>query len=69
MLSDDDDDDEDLVGNGELFKEPEDFYPPPKPATVVEHKLISGDVLKLRLVGHNPLWVWHGLLHCTVISS
>jgi len=40
-----------------LFKEPDDYYEPEKAATHAEHTLLSGEVLKLRLVGHNPLWV------------
>jgi nicotinamide N-methyltransferase len=42
-----------------LFTEPEDYYPPsPKPTTAT-HTLQSGDLLSLRLVGHNPLWGHH----------
>lgn len=40
-----------------LFQEPEGYYEPDKPHTHVEHTLRTGEVLKLRLVGHNPLWV------------
>jgi len=40
-----------------LFREPEGYYEPPKPPTYAKHTLSSGEVLKLRLVGHNPLWV------------
>lgn len=55
-----------------LFREPEGYYEPPKPPTYAEHTLSSGEVLKLRLVGHNPLWVTddalapsgHGELNC-----
>lgn len=50
-------DGEDLAEHGELFHEPDDYYPPEKPATFVEHTLQSGQQLRLRLVGHNPLWV------------
>ncbi|KUJ20342.1 uncharacterized protein LY89DRAFT_441297 [Mollisia scopiformis] len=43
----------------DLFTEPSDYYPPsPKPTTQT-HTLLSGRVLKLRLVGHNPLWGHH----------
>ncbi|KAK0254423.1 Protein N-terminal and lysine N-methyltransferase efm7 [Friedmanniomyces endolithicus] len=47
------DDDETTAG---LFKEPDDYYPPEKEPTVVEHRMLSGPILKLRLVGHSPLW-------------
>jgi len=50
-------DEEEVLDNEDLFKEPAGFYQPDKPATFAEHKLMSGEVLKLRLVGHNPLWV------------
>jgi nicotinamide N-methyltransferase len=50
-------DDGHLAGDTDLFKEPDDYYPPEKPATFVEHILQSGQELRLRLVGHNPLWV------------
>jgi nicotinamide N-methyltransferase len=43
----------------DLFTEPSDYYPPsPKPTTEA-HTLISGEVLTLHLVGHNPLWGHH----------
>lgn len=54
--ADDDDDDEDLT-DAALFQEPEGYFPPEKPPTFVEHTLLSGEKLHLRLVGHNPLWV------------
>ncbi|KAK1071765.1 Protein N-terminal and lysine N-methyltransferase efm7 [Friedmanniomyces endolithicus] len=47
------DDDETTAG---LFKEPDDYYPPEKEPTIVEHRMLSGQSLKLRLVGHSPLW-------------
>jgi predicted nicotinamide N-methyase len=39
-----------------LFQEPQDFYQPEQEPTFEEHQLLSGEVLRLRLVGHNPLW-------------
>jgi nicotinamide N-methyltransferase len=43
----------------DLFADPPDFYPPsPKPTTET-HTLLTGRVLSLRLVGHNPLWGHH----------
>ena len=58
-------DDGGLAGHGDLFKEPEGYFQPDKPATYAEHTLRSGQKLKLRLVGHNPLWVrraFHSLM-------
>jgi nicotinamide N-methyltransferase len=49
--------DADLARDANLFNEPDDYYPPEKPATFVEHTVQSGQKLRLRLVGHNPLWV------------
>ncbi|KAL8673814.1 MAG: hypothetical protein Q9168_001779 [Polycauliona sp. 1 TL-2023] len=46
-----------------IFQEPSDYYPPPKPATFESKTLPTGQVLQLRLVGHNPLWghhLWNG---------
>ncbi|PSN65854.1 hypothetical protein BS50DRAFT_495639 [Corynespora cassiicola Philippines] len=43
-------------GEIDLFQEPSDFYQPEKEATFASHRLLSGKELRLRLVGHNPLW-------------
>ena len=51
-------DDGDLAEHTDLFNEPDDYYPPEESAKIVEHTLQSGQKLRLRLVGHNPLWVW-----------
>ncbi|KAK3109549.1 Protein N-terminal and lysine N-methyltransferase efm7 [Teratosphaeriaceae sp. CCFEE 6253] len=48
-------DDEDDTTAG-LFQEPDDFYLPEKQPTSVEHRMLNGQVLTLRLVGHSPLW-------------
>ncbi|KAF2789479.1 hypothetical protein K505DRAFT_253294 [Melanomma pulvis-pyrius CBS 109.77] len=40
----------------DLFQEPADYYPPEKEATFASHRLLSGQELTVRLVGHNPLW-------------
>lgn len=50
-------DDEGSEGGLDLFQEPEGYYPPEKQPTFATHKLLSGDELKVRLVGFNPLWV------------
>ncbi|KAK2734514.1 nicotinamide n-methyltransferase [Onygenales sp. PD_40] len=41
---------------GNIFQEPDDFLPPPKPATFEEYTMRSGKTLKLRLVGSHPMW-------------
>ena len=53
MTSSDDEDATDAA----LFQEPEGYFQPEKPATYTEHTLLSGQALRLRLVGHSPLWV------------
>ena len=61
-------DDEDDVVEGELdlFKEPDDFYQAERQHTTATHTTLQGQVLTLRLVGHNPLWVsvFYHPLHC-----
>lgn len=49
--------DDEGFGDTDLFREPEGYYQPTPPATYVEYQLKSGELLKLRLVGQNPLWV------------
>jgi hypothetical protein len=41
----------------DIFQEPADFYQPDKAPTFVNYTLQDGRALKLRLVGHSPLWV------------
>lgn len=41
----------------DLFREPEGYYQAEKAATFLQYELPSGYQFKLRLVGHNPLWV------------
>ena len=43
--------------DGDMFREPDDYFEPEKPASYTELTLRSGQKLRLRLVGHNPLWV------------
>ena len=43
----------------DLFAEPSDYYPPSPTPTTETHTLLTGQVLTLRLVGHNPLWGHH----------
>ncbi len=65
-------DDSDTEGL-DLFTEPEDYYPPSPPSTTETHTLLTGQVLTLHLVGHNPLWGHHlwnaGRLISTYLES
>lgn len=49
--------DEDEILSSAMFQEPNDYFEPKKPYTYTEYTLLSGQKLRLRLVGHNPLWV------------
>ena len=49
--------DEDEIFSTALFREPNDYFQPEKPCTYADYILRSGQTLRLRLVGHNPLWV------------
>jgi nicotinamide N-methyltransferase len=42
----------------DMFEEPTDFYSKEKEHTFETYALQSKKQLKVRLVGHNPLWVW-----------
>ncbi|KAF6231195.1 hypothetical protein HO173_010527 [Letharia columbiana] len=49
--------------NNAMFQEPDDYFQPEKPYTHTDYTLLSGQKLRLRLVGHNPLWghyLWNG---------
>jgi hypothetical protein len=53
---------------GDMFKDPEGFYPPEKEPTFAEHRMLSGQVVRVRLVGSHPLYVAipelaHGFWH------
>ncbi|MCJ1483178.1 nicotinamide n-methyltransferase [Schaereria dolodes] len=55
--------DDEGLADVDIFQEPKDYFQSEKPPTYVEHTLLSGETLKLRLVGHNPLWghlLWNG---------
>ena len=49
-------DEEDLADTA-LFQEPEGYYEPEKQPSFVNYTLPSVGKLRLRLVGHSPLWV------------
>ncbi|KAF2140616.1 uncharacterized protein K452DRAFT_309742 [Aplosporella prunicola CBS 121167] len=46
-------------GGLDLFREPDGYFEPEKPPTFASHRLVSGEELRVRLVGHNPLWGHH----------
>ena len=48
--------DEEVVSTGDLFDVPSDFRQARKPYTFAEYSLRSGEILRVRLVGQNPLW-------------
>ena len=50
-------DEEDVLVD--IFREPENYYKEEPSAHYAEHTLLSGQLLRLRLVGSNPLWVIH----------
>ncbi|KAF6221278.1 hypothetical protein HO133_002133 [Letharia lupina] len=55
--------DEDDNLNNAMFQEPDDYFQPEEPYTHTDYTLLSGQKLRLRLVGHNPLWghyLWNG---------
>ena len=41
----------------DIFKEPDDYYETEPPPNFADYKMLSGQNIQLRLVGHNPLWV------------
>ncbi|KAK1636988.1 nicotinamide N-methyltransferase [Colletotrichum phormii] len=47
------------TGTGDLFADPEDYYPPTPPPTFQTHTLASGRVLTLHLVGYSPTEAHH----------
>lgn len=47
--------DEDDNLNNAMFQEPDDYFQPEEPYTHTDYTLLSGQKLRLRLVGHNPL--------------
>ncbi|KAJ5772705.1 hypothetical protein N7520_003234 [Penicillium odoratum] len=47
---------EDDFDTGDLFKDPEGFYPEEKQPTFAEHHMLSGQTVRVRLVGSHPLY-------------
>ena len=54
--SSDSEDSEDFADTA-LFQEPDGYFRPKEPPSFAEHTLLSGEKLRMRLVGQNPLWV------------
>lgn len=49
--------DNDELGAGDLFADPEGFYPEEEQPTFSEHQMLSGQTIHVRLVGSHPLYV------------
>lgn len=47
----------DSLDTGDLFQEPDGFYEPEKEPTYAEHRMLSGQTVRVRLVGSHPLYV------------
>jgi hypothetical protein len=60
--------DSDEEVNIDLFQEPDGFFKPAPEPTFAIHTLLAGKKLKLRLVGHNPLWVGSDPTHLVLFS-
>jgi nicotinamide N-methyltransferase len=43
--------------SGNLFEDPEGYYPEDEPPTFAEHRMLSGQTVRVRLVGSHPLYV------------
>lgn len=50
---------EDDFDTGDMFQDPEGFYPEEQQPTFAEHRMLSGQTVRVRLVGSHPLYVWH----------
>ena len=47
----------DPLDTGDLFQEPDGFYEPEKEPSYAEHRMLSGQTVRVRLVGSHPLYV------------
>ena len=59
---------EDDIWQPAIFHEPDGYYKQPDPARWVDHTLLSGDVLRLRLVQQGPMWVGRAKSSCDILS-
>lgn len=50
---------EDNFDTGAMFEDPEGFYEPEPEPTFAEHHMLSGQKVRVRLVGSHPLYVRH----------
>lgn len=48
---------EEDLDTGDMFQDPEGFYPEEPPPTFAEHQMLSGQTVRVRLVGSHPLYV------------
>ncbi|EEA27248.1 Protein N-terminal and lysine N-methyltransferase efm7 [Talaromyces marneffei ATCC 18224] len=48
--------DDDELGAGNLFADPEGFYPEDEQPTFAEYQMLSGQTIRVRLVGSHPLY-------------
>ncbi|CRG86125.1 Putative nicotinamide N-methyltransferase [Talaromyces islandicus] len=55
-MAEEEKDDAFLDGAVDLFKAPDGFYPEEKQPTFAEHRMLSGDTVRVRLVGSHPLY-------------
>lgn len=49
---------EEEFSTGDLFQDPDGFYPEEAQPTFAEHQMLSGETVRVRLVGSHPLYVW-----------
>ncbi|KAJ5155099.1 Nicotinamide N-methyltransferase [Penicillium coprophilum] len=47
---------DDEFAAGDLFQDPEGYYPEDAPPTFAEHCMLSGQIVRVRLVGDHPLY-------------
>ncbi|KAJ5197785.1 uncharacterized protein N7498_006902 [Penicillium cinerascens] len=47
---------EEDFSTGDLFQDPEGFYPDEPPPSFAEHQMLSGKTVRVRLVGSHPLY-------------
>lgn len=47
----------DEIDVADIFQDPEGYYPPEKEPTYAEHHMLSGQSVRVRLVGSHPLYV------------
>lgn len=57
MSQQQDDDGTTLDGATNIFEDTGDFYPVEKQPTFAEHQMLSGETIRVRLVGSHPLYV------------